>query len=695
MLSCGCNRRSFAASTGALFVLFLSWATIIPVLASSKTNIVMRLHVKVVFAGIPPLFMRSKIWLEDTPTMKRMLTDAWIRGSQFDAAEGEDHPVLLNKFEVAVTFATPDQTAALDSTLEGAVMEAKSDPHAERPLGLSAERMAERFSAALEMQLTAEEAARRTTVFLVYNPVGLTGVTKYGYTAGVRSSTTDVDIFGFSRADRFVFIDIASRPFDTREFMLSHPGTVNDNLTTLARDVGGYGRQLGSVMRDTLTPLLSDASMQVFPAAKDIVFKLLMIDADASSRPVKEELDPRKPDREIGWTFDANRFRGLMESVLATTAMGGKTVFVELERSSDFTTTMAVSRAMSQSRHKIYVDTDSLVNDLVTRSSRCPIGVIGDIDGADYDPGTELPQKYSFYTDSSLIAHVPIILISFADRRHDISLMQAERIRAKAIGQQAVIIVENRMQSNGQDQQFDMTALAAKEALELLCGLDPKVLKQADMTQSTVPIILIDAAQRNIVQRQLIWSRRSAVEPAESALNFDGFDATLIPHGKDSPVDVSRRSTRELLLKTKESWQAAIEARDTGVELAAATRELSRSVTVLRDSLNAELCSLSLQKDLKLEAQTALQAGREPWGMWKLFISPFIAGLLTTAAKSFFSFIVASLRWRESARCRATDSMINGLGSRSRSLYRSTADGLWGEWLPPRAMSTRRRRDIH
>jgi hypothetical protein len=613
-----------------LLLVVISAASLRLTLGHSNASVVTLLHVTVMFSGMPPLFMRSASWHDATASMQRTFVAAMSRGAAAGSVPGAEQPVLVNKFELSLKFATQAQTSALDTALDKRLLLSKESGKG-RVLRLSAEKMAEEYSAGLMSPPSADDRAKRTTMFLVYNPTRRSRVVDYGYTADMSSSSAYVDVFGFSRSERFAFIDVAAMPFDTQDFELLRPGTPGEILTTLSRDVSDYGCHLGSIIRDILAPPLSPSSMLLFPSDRHIVFKVLMIDVDKSAS--TDHSPTVKPSLSVGWTFQAERFKLLVESILHAAPLGRRSFSVEIETADDIVTKMAVSRAVRQTRDAVVLDPDALLRDLVTRSAR------SNRDGDDEDidhPAGKLPsdstQAFSFYTDSSYVLHVPIILLSFAERGHELSLVNSEQVRAKAVGRQAIVLAENRLQSK--DDFFDLTSLAAKEALVLLSGLDSNMLKQADMTEVKAPLLLIDAAQRNILHHHLLWSRKSAVEPAENALNFDGFDPASIPHSPGTPLDASRRATKEKLDETLASWHQATMTMEAGVGVAAATRALSQAVADLRKDLNAEFCKLSLPNDLALDTRTGPHRTRSHAGLWKIVILPFLAGSISVAVAS-------------------------------------------------------------
>jgi hypothetical protein len=325
----------------------------------------------------------------------------------------------------------------------------------------------------------------------------------------------------------------------------------------------------------------------------------------------------------LGASFSAERFRALVADVLGGAAFG-KDVSVDVAAvgASEVAVSMAVSRGFRLDGLHLVLDADTLLRDLVLS-----------------DP------QYRVHSDASFMLHVPLFLFSFADDARLVHFGGGEAVRAKAIGGLAVVIVENRLRSKpGQHQ--DVTALAVREVLELLCGLRPEQLDLVDMARTSLPPLIKDIARRNVLQAQLSWSLSTAVAPADAVVNTDGY-ARGGGGGGDSALAQSRRATQILLARTLAAWDKAAATLD-GREIEDTSLRLATSVQELRERVSDDLCSRSWTGEVELEVAIAERPGRGRLGAlrsrWRTVVLPALLGALTAGASS--AFARRRPRWR-------------------------------------------------
>lgn len=551
---------------------------------------------RLVLAGTRPLFMRSRDW-DGREDLCLQVAEAMRRPEESALSIG---------YKVSVEIAADEVVQKLDSVLARMVQSASSG-------GLDGPEAADGFAEALALEKVGD--GPYFVDVLLYSPVRVPGraAFQYGYTAG-RSGT--VDVLGMSRTRRFMFVDASARPF---MFDGAEGPALGELLLAVSREQKPYAFELGRALREALAPPASTA-MRRFPVESSVDFRLSTVDASAVlGRPVGVSGGQSSTgDPLVGAQFDAERFKALVGDVLGAEGLS-KVVSVGVTplKTSTVVVALAVTRAFRmRGQLHLILDPQVLLRDLVVRS-----------DGTDYHA----------YSDMSFVMHIPMFLFSFADSARLVHFGDDERIHAKTIGGEAIVVMENRLR-NGPENHEDITALAATEALELLCGLDTSVIARfVDVERTPLPLLVKDLARFNVLDQKLTWSRETAVEPAEAAIGFDGFDLSR----RGAPMlRESRRATQTLLASTLTGWDAAAASLDAqGLE--DISLRLTSSAEVLRERVGDEVCSQTWTGELELEVEAAAESrtgasalGEHSFGtfFWRHVLLPLFLGTLTSCA---------------------------------------------------------------
>lgn len=445
---------------------------------------------------------------------------------------------------------------------------------------------------------------------LIYAPRAVPGKSMYGYgyVAGSGGDVGDVGVVGIASSERFLFIDTAARPF---LFDDSAAPTEGELLLTASRNQAAYTAELGRILHRLLTPR-AVGEMQRFPPESRFVFELMKIDASAVVGRFPGTGGGSQGHYPVGASFEAKRFQAILEELFATPAFSkAVSVHVSPLNTTDVAVSMAVSRAFRKDGLHLILDPDTLLRDLVLHHG-----------AVRRDGSREEDLQYRSHADSSFMLHVPLFLFSFADDSRLVHFGDGEAVRAKCIGGQAVVMVENRLRRDSELHQ-DITSFAVKQVLELLCGIAPRVLDLVDMARPALPPLVKDIARRNVLERQLTWSMRTAVGPAGSAVLAEDLEA--VP-ASDSVVGKSIYATGVLLSKTLEAWKRASGALD-GREIEDISLRLQTSVEELRERKHEELCSRSLSEEVELEVGHRVSLLH--W--WIRVVLPAFLGVLTSS----------------------------------------------------------------
>lgn len=566
-----------------------------------------------------------------------------------EAMRGPEESALSLDYKVSVEFAADDVVQKLDAVLAQLVENATSG-------GLDGPEAADSFAVALGLEKLGEGA--QFVDALVYSPVRVPGraAFEYGYTAGAGGT---VGVLGMSRTRRFMFLDVSARPFVFDE---AAGPALGELLLTVSREQKAYAGELGRALRDALAPPASKA-MRRFPVVESLVdFRLSTIDASAvvGRPPSMGGGLSSTDDAPVGAHFDAERFKAFVGDVLGVEGLS-KDVSVSVTSidTSIVSVAMATSRAFRTAGLHLILDPDLILRDLVMRSK-----------------GTE----YRAYSDVSFVMHIPMFLFSFADNARLVHFGDSERVHAKAIGGEAIIVMENRLRS-GSYQHEDITALAATEALELLCGIDTSFVNRfVDVERTPLPLLVTDMARFNVAQQTLTWSRTTAVEPAEAAINFNGFD---LKKSGASNLGESRRVTQALLARTLTAWDAAATSLD-GQAVGDISLRLASSAEALRERVSDEVCSQSWTGELELEVEAAAGSRSGPvaselvelsrWAfVYRQIFLPLLLGGFTSCALTAY---MRQKRVRKDAIL-----SLSPMESRSNSLRGSTGESSSSQWF--------------
>lgn len=590
VMSCGRSLRNGVLVT-VLCVMALSALADKTACLPRERSVSVPIRVRLMFAGALPLFMRNENWSAEQTMLLSNKMSRQVRYPSADYAnipesvwrrgDDADTPfmcgVVSYAYSYEIEYVPQEASRALDGVLKQHLEEDSSMfAHATR----AANSFASIITKAMPDQAGKSEHDATTYAIMVYNPVST--APEYGYISG---NGGEVGTLGVASSARFAFVDTGARPFIFDNRRGPGPGEL---LMAVSNGRNSYAEQLHAIVQDLITPPVSQ-SMRRFPPESRLSFKLSLIDASAVIGRISGVGGDSLGKQPLGVSFNSSRFTTLIHKALSGRALHDKNVSIEIsvpDVANDGVTSMALARAFSMRGLDLMLDTDVLYRDYIK---------------------SDKTERAGYFVDSSFSGHIPLFLFSFADDSRVTHFEDGDEIHAKIVGHEAVLMIENRLRDND-GEHMDVTSFAAKETLELLCGVNTGSLAHADARTGEFPVILTDMAKRNILARELEWSSLSGADRACDLLEFDGYDRRVIPHGSNTPLGKSLRAVREARDNLYAVWdQAAISLDASLVE--ASTMRLQLVSRNLSHHLHEELCKQNLAGEILLELEGSKTIG--------------------------------------------------------------------------------------
>ncbi|CDF39053.1 unnamed protein product [Chondrus crispus] len=408
-----------------------------------------------------------------------------------------------------------------------------------------------------------------------------------------------------STENRLAVLDVDAKPYFLDNSAESTPG---EQLLALGREPALYADKLADIAAALFTPSVSP-NMRRFPHETTLAFTLKLVDVSAVVGRMGGVSGDSKANKPLGSTFDPAVFHQLVQDVFR--GAGEKRVSIAVEHvdvENDLVMAMALARAFSVEGLDIALDSESLNVDLVQNET----------EGAAY------------FVDKSFVAHVPMVLFSFADDSRVTHFKTGESVRSMVVEKNAVFMIENRLRDAKEKTYATTTSEAAKDVLEMICGVNRHELGYLDARKRKNSVLLHDIVRRNVLRQELDWSEASAARKAVDLLNFEGLDPRLIPHEKGSAIADSRAVVRDSLQLLYGAWERAVETLSVA-NVEGASLQVIRASKRLEEQLHEEICNQPLSEEILLNAEVEGQDVKKPnnvvWLFYLMYaILPVIAG---------------------------------------------------------------------
>lgn len=571
-------------------------------------SVALPVHIQLIFAGSAPIFMRES-WTAQAKQLFLSQLSGIIRHSSlpfpaddspFTAHLPKSSISYCSVLEVSHTYtlaiARPSTASKLDAALS-ASLERSSSMFASGPA------VADTFYALL----TADPAFvpssdSRTYNLLVYNAASVAPQRGYMAERGASAGT-----IGVATTKRFAFLDIGAKPHFLDNSATSTPG---EQLMAASREPGVYANKMKAIVADVLTPPAS-VNMRRFPQESRLLFSLKIVDVSAVIGRRPGVAGDSQGNKAMGSTFRVSDFAQVIEDIFNEHVVGEKRVSLEVgtvDVVEDVNMAMAVARSFSMKGLEMVLDSNRLLEDVIANKT----------------------ERAGYFTDSSFVAHVPMFLFSFADDSRITHFETGEELRAKVVGKEAVFLIENRLR-DAIEGYGSTTSMAAKEVLELLCGLTRDELGYMNATSGSVPLLLRDIVRRNVLRQELDWSEFNAARKAEDVLNFEGLDSRLIPHEQGSAIAESRKAVRNSLRALYSVWDKAATSVSVG-DIESVSAEVMRLSKQLSNKLHDEICNQPLSEEFLLKAADEVEPETNASPIWMFYLTavflPAVAGCL-------------------------------------------------------------------
>lgn len=535
------------------------------------------LGVDLVFAGKLPEFMEPTNWrgIEDEVRFSSLLShfatlplpDIDTQRSTAPRSSPTSEVAMKYSIQASLRFANAQENSKLDIVFS---KELNRQPDFQIPTTSVADQLCDQLARDKE---TAKGQSSRTVTVLVWSPKVTLRASQYTYKAGRGSSLV---LHGMSSKRNCAFIDVNARGITSERGVPS----LGDMLSTATGNMTGYAFHLGQYLQRVVSPPRSP-SMHRLPPESRLAFKV--IDVDASSL-FANKGGPGLSGSGVGSQFDVETFEKVVRSLLEKEPYKKETVIerASLQLNQSLAMALAVSRAIQIHASKVVIDPSVIQQHIL------------------YSPTDD--TRVSFFADTSFVAHVPLMIVSFSEPSRTVQFAHAENRDAVVLDSELVLVLENRANDH-MTTRSGLTAQVIGAALELLCGLQHADTFFQHVHQTVMPVLLSDIAKRNVVQRELEWSFETAVKDATSLLRLDGHDPSLIPHEPDTLLGNALGQTKALLQHTMAAWEKALDALDP-VDVMDTTYRLTTACHTLRELLYTQVCSQPMKEEIALEAES-------------------------------------------------------------------------------------------
>lgn len=569
-----------------LLSITLVTATVQTKLCDPQSNVVtIPIHVRLLIVGNPPLFMRKSSW---TPTAKRNFLKRLSSTERHAAIPFEEdenfiyshstrtNPTSCSVVEYSYMY---DTALASEKTLSNLDAVLSAIQKKSFSVFVNGTEVADEFWTTLQSEVNFRPS-NHSYIYnvLLYRARSVNG--RYGFQA---EKGTRAGAIGLASEHRFAVIDIDTEPFFLEQPVAPSPGEM---LLANSNSPAGYATELRSIVSKLLTPVPS-VRMRRFPQETKLTFKLNVLDASEVIGRMAGVGGDSKGNKPLGASFSTELFMRVLTTIFHNHILPPKEISISVQVADMFQNSkmaMAISRSFSTRGLELVLDSERLINDLLSETS----------------------EANGYFVDSSFVAHIPMFLFSFADDSRTTHFESGSEVRAKVVAKQVVVMIENRLQDEKHNSP-SATSEAVKDVLELLCGIDEPTSVLMSTQSGAVPLVVRDIARRNIITQELDWSQATAAKKAEELLNFEGLDSNLIPHEKGSYVELSRRDIEESLRMLQEAWRRAATAMSLeNVESTASS--LSKKCRKFADILHREVCEQPLPEEILLKVKADVRS---------------------------------------------------------------------------------------
>lgn len=579
-----------------LFSLFLFLPLLPPTISDavpsactpSNSSAALPIHVNLFLAGYNPIFLRGS----SAPIPA--LLSALSRTVRHPSPLLSTCSVLELRYSFSLSTADPATLPRLDAALTTAL-------HKSSSMFASAHAVADAFYHILEGDAAFEKPDREGTYnLLLYNAASVAPQRGYIAEQGAPPRTIAV-----ATDKRFAVLDVDAKPYFLDNSAESTPG---EQLLALGRDPPSYADKLAEIAAALFTPPMSP-NMRRFPHESRLAFTLKLVDVSGVVGRMEGVAGDSKGNKPLGATFNPSAFQQIVQDVFK--GAGEKRVSIAVEDvdvANDPVVAMALARAFSVHGLDIILDSERLRLDIVENET----------EGAAY------------HVDESFVAHVPMVLFSFADDSRVTHFETGESVRSMVVRKKSVFLVENRLRDTDQDSYTTLTSEAAKDVLEMICGVNRYELGYFDATHRGYSVLLHDIVRRNVLRQELDWSQYSASVKTMELLDFEGLDPRLIPHEEGSAIGKGRGAVRDSLNILHSTWEKAVETLSVG-DVESASLRVVRASEKLEELLHEEICNQPLSEEILLKAEVEghnlKESNKAPWMFYVIYaLLPAIAG---------------------------------------------------------------------
>lgn len=505
--------------------------------------------------------------------------------------------VLEYRYTYDISFAQAKTSSSLDIVVSSALKNSSS-------IFVDGTAVADKFSQILQSDPNFTPSTNSTTYnFMIYNAMSV--APQYGFRP---EEGAPITMSAISNSKRFAFLDVGANPFFLGDSARSTPGEI---LMSLSRNPPAYAAKLHSMAVHLFTPPASHKMLR-YPHQTNLAFQLNLVDVSAVIGRIPGIGGDSQGNAPLGRSFRSSNFVETLLSIFQGPVIRKKNVSISvttIDMMQEAVIAMAVSRALSMKGLQLIINSEQLLGDIASN----------------------LSNIYSI--DSRSIVHIPLYLFSFADDSRVAHFEDGDEVRAKVVEKKAVFLIENRLRDRIDDFS-STTSEAIKEVLEIMCGLSRESASLMNAKRMTVPIILQDIANRNVLGQELDWSESIATSKAVEVINFEGLDSRLIPHEKGSALVGSRKKVKESLNQLYLTWDKAV-AYFTVDGIVSASKKLRRKSKELANKLHEEICNQPLPEEILLKAEaeieddSSLVVGVKPYRSFVVWtVLPMLFGIL-------------------------------------------------------------------